>query len=160
MRTILYVLFGSIIYFSLKKWYGRWEENYKNMSNRIFFIISIIVTLSLIVGTEYWGAKVPGSFFERTEYENYLYIRLYPHTQEVKSYKVKAKIEATFIDMSDGEGGSEEERVYYINYAIMPNGGKITFYDNDESLKVNEIVEIYDDNRRKWGIELTNELPK
>ncbi len=54
----------------------------------------------------------------------------------------------------DGQSNSWKE--YRIEFAEMPNGGKVTFYNSDKALELGRIVTMYDDNGRYWGIELTN----
>lgn len=44
----------------------------------------------------------------------------------------------------------------------MPNGKKLTFYDNwdDEELELGKIVKVQHDYWRWWGVELTDQAAK
>lgn len=105
----------------------------------------------IIVVVPTWGERVPGSLFERDNYTRMIYVRMYPGDSEAKSYTVPALITA----YQDGDGYSSYH-VYSIDYAVMPNGGKIVFGDGGESLKLHKRVHLYDEKEREWEVELTD----
>jgi hypothetical protein len=113
----------------------------------------------LIFGTPYFGTKTPGSFFERNEYEGFFYIYLYPNGQKVKSCRVPALISSS-VETDEYDDDFYSWREYRIQYAQTPNGDKIKFDNSIETLKLNKIVELYDDNSRYWGVQLTDKKVK
>jgi len=169
MRIIFYVTSGIVSYFFLaflikklsKK--SALDDDHMGMIGFASFLISCLVAYSV----NNYGVCVPGHFFERNEYKKMIYVRLYPYDGDVKSYKVPAMIHANFVECGD-EG--EECRDYQIEYAVMPNGGKIVFYNPNDTMKIyngfdpengltiNEKVSLFDLKEREWGVELTSEL--
>ena len=125
-------------------------------------LIGILWMLGSTV-TAHYGTKIPGSRFERDNYEGLFYVNLFPDGQKVKSYRVPAMVSANYeasssYTNSNGDEQDVYEHVYRIQYAVMLNGGKVHF-DNSygfQDLELNKTVTLYDDDKRYWGIELTN----
>lgn len=164
-RFLLIVGFIILLYQLLKRLFGKQEIPCSEKPNLYLTVISIVLVFSVNYAIIFFGSKVPGSLLERNEYQTMLYVHLYPNRNEVKSYKVPAKIRSLMLnncvpDYDDG-AACESYKAYIIDYAIMSNGGKIIFdLDSQESLELNHIVWIYDENMRYWGVELTRETPK
>lgn len=127
--------------------------------------IGILVSLAIwMIGSSvvsHYGTKIPGSSFERDNYEELFYVNLFPDGQKVKSYRVPAMVSASYEASSsytDGNGDAQDvfEHVYRIQFAILPNGGKVSFNDPYEALELGKIVTMFDVDKRYWGIELTN----
>lgn len=155
-RNVIFIAVAVGLYWGLKWFYGKRDGTASDMPNKIFLWISIALALGLMFGMPYWGTKIPGSFFERADYQGMFYVNLFPDVQKVKSYRVPALIRATVESDTDQDDRSYSWREYRIDFAIMPNGGKITFYDADEYLELGRTVTLYDDNERYWGVELTD----
>jgi hypothetical protein len=120
---------------------------------KVWFINGAILAVFVIFLLSIrWGPRSPCAWFERNEYERRFYVRLYPYGGETKSYRVPALIKAY------KEGGGEESRRFYtIAYAVMPNGGTVTFDYQDESLQIDQRVKLTDTGNREWAVELTCE---
>lgn len=161
LRVLLSMAVIVLTYQALKfafRRMGWWEsENFKGYAG--------LLSLVAMVGVNYiaatYGTKVPGAFLERDDYEVMLYVRLYPDMNEVKSYWVPAKIESVTesycepaVDMGER---CESLQVYYIRYAVMPNGGTIVF-DEEGTVRLNEKEYVFDEQGRYWGVEMTNEV--
>ena len=130
------------------------------MPNKIYMWVSIALAVGLNFGTPYWGSKIPGSFFERAEYEEMFYVNLFPDGQKVKSYRVPALIRASVESDIDYDDKSYSWREYRIQFAAMPNGGQVSFYSADDFLELGKSVTIFDDYGKYWRIELTDEPAK
>jgi len=84
------------------------------------------------------------------------YVNLFPDGQKVKSYRVPAHIRALVGSKTDNSDQSYSCREYLIEFAVMPNGGKVTF-DSIESLELGKAVTLFDDNEKHWRVELTDQ---
>jgi hypothetical protein len=136
-------------------------NEFKGKDNKInlgYIIVLIIFTVGLfglafeVISYTQYGSEEIGSFMEKKEYTAYYYVNMYPGRSTSKNYKVKAKIHS--VKNSDRGG----ERRYHIQEAYFDNGKTITFFnDGDfETLKLNKLVSIDDDNKITWNIELTD----
>jgi len=161
-RDVLFITIAIGLYWGMKWHIGKRDGSAADMPNKIFAWIAVVGALGLMIGTQYFGNKIPGSFFERrTNYKGMFYVNLFPDGQKVKSYRVPAMVAASYEVVGDEMDGDHEvhdvyDRVYKIQFAIMPNSGKVSFNDPYEALKLGEIVTMVDDDKRYWGIELTN----
>jgi hypothetical protein len=163
MRAIAAIILMIAVYQGLKYLWGKRELSYIDKPNKYFFYGSIAVGVAAYFLVIQYGVKVPGSFFERSEYETMLYIRLYPDNNPVKSYKVPAEISKVIAEDcypgSEGQTECSSWSEYRINYAIMPNGGRIVF-DEDPAysiVELNRIISLFDVYEREWGVELTKD---
>lgn len=127
-----------------------------DMQNKVYFWALTVLVLGLVFGVPNWGSKIPGAFFERSDYQGMFYVNLFPDGQKVKSYRVPAVIRATIVEEGRGDD-CYSWREYRIEFAAMPNGEKVTFDNADEYLELKTIVPLYDDNGRCWGVELTDQ---
>lgn len=153
MLFIISVAVGIIVYYILKYLIGEGHKSFKN-SNRNKYILwfSIIVGIGVLVGPHWLGTKIPGSIFEKSEYETILYVRLYPENQTTKSYKVPAGIFKT---------GNH----YYVQYLKYPNDNSYIdvcweapcIPDGFVEVELNKFKNIIDAQDREWGVELTDE---
>lgn len=145
------------LYWGLKWFYGNRPGTASDMPNKTFSWLALVFAIGLIFGTPYLGTKIPGSFFERDEYEGMFYVNLFPDGQKVLSYRVPAMILAVVESTTGRDNESYSEQEYRVEFAIIPNEGKVTFdIDSSEHLKLGKIVEARDDKKRNWGIELTD----
>ncbi len=147
-----------VSYLILKRFFGRPKEDVSSNRNRIIVWICIVLSLAFIFIMSFWGMKRPGVIFERGEYKGLFYVYLYPNDQRVKSFRVDAMIYSFINSHDEGDGRSSSERRYGIEYALMPNGGKVTFNNSGdfENLRLDKIVRVRDDVGRWWGVQLTN----
>jgi hypothetical protein len=158
-RNIIFIAIAVIFYLGLTWSYGKRDVTVSDMTSKIYSWLAIALALGLILGTPYCGKKIPGSFFERDNYQGMFYVNLFPNGLTVKSYCAPALIQATIE--SDIDYHTETYRVLYswreykIDYATIPHMGKITFYNADQHLELNKIALLFDDNDQYWGIELT-----
>jgi hypothetical protein len=163
---ILFVLLSmAAIYFALKYTIGKsaesiqpwWDPN----KNTYILWFSIVCGIVLYYGISSYGNKIPGSFFERAEYETMMYVLLYPDHQKITSHKLPAQIRKT-------------DREYYIDYVVMADGSYLDLSgcegtvknsvnledlicDDPRSLILNKRISIHDSLDRDWIVELTNE---
>jgi hypothetical protein len=78
-------------------------------------LLAIAAVVGFFVVKHYWGDAVPGAFFERgAEYEQSVYLSLYPEGSTVKNYHVKGDI------WHHGD-------TYSLMKVYWPNGGYTTF---------------------------------
>ena len=87
-------------------------------------------------------------------------MNLFPHDGSPINYRVPA-----FIESKQNESSVEDEtfvdRVYYIKQANFPNGGYISFGDNDEQIVFpGKRTSVIDDSGKMWNVELTAEKVK
>jgi len=76
---------------------------------------------SLLFCKYYLGDTVPGAFFERgVDYDQVLYVNLYPEGSEAKNYHVRGRI------------WSHDDHTYQPIKVYWPNGGVTVFDDCDE----------------------------
>jgi len=166
IRIIIFIGLAIIFYQLFKLILNKPEKPLSQKHKSYIIIISVALAFALHTIVGFYGPKIPGHLFERNEYETMLYVRLYPNENEVKSYKVPAKIRRIVTSdcyPADNDTGQacDSWKAYLIYYAIMPNGGKIVFeLDSQESLELNKIVWIDDEEGRNWGVELTKEAPE
>jgi len=168
-RNYVFIACAVALYFGLKRVYGKWDGTVDDLPNKIFGWVALALAVGFIFGTPRWGSKIPGSFFERAEYKRMFYVNLFPDGQKVKSYRVPALIRASiesdsyYVDdaIFDGERTSSW-REYRIEFAIMPNGEKVVFYDafDLDYLELGKAVTIFDDYGKCWRVELTEQAPK
>lgn len=145
----------AAIYFALKYTIGKsaesiqpwWDPN----KNTYILWFSIVCGIVLYYGISSYGNKIPGSFFERNEYESMIYIRLYPNKQKTTSRKLPAKI-------------FKLDNKYYIQYIALSGGSYLDIcwyepciFDDSVELELNRVVTIYDSKNHEWYVELTNE---
>jgi len=158
IRNIIYIAIALGLYRALKHYYGKRDGTISDMPNRAFMWTTLVFAIGLIFGTPYFGTKVPGSFFERDEYREMFYVNLFPDEQRVKSYRVPASILVYLEGGYDYDNDPVYWRAYKIQFAIMPNGGKVTFGFSDDyvPLELGSTVTVYDDDERPWGVELTD----
>lgn len=102
-----------------------------------------------------YGDTTIGHQFEKKEYVENYYVNLFPEGSVSENYRVRAEIEAEEDFIDDGDDRGHTVRVYHINEAYFPDGKTITFYGDNEPLKVNKRVHIEDDDGREWQVELT-----
>lgn len=156
-KNLIFIAVAIAVYWGLKWFYGKRDGRTSDMPNKVFMWLSIALAVGLMFGPSYWGSKIPGSFFERADYEGMFYVNLFPNGQKVKSYRVPALIRASVESDTDYDDQSYSWREYRIDFAIMPNGGKVTFNDADEYLELDKTVTLLDDKERYWGVELTDQ---
>jgi hypothetical protein len=159
-RGIIFIAAAVALYWVLKWFYGKRDGTFQDMPNKVFMWVAVVFALGMIFGTPYWGTTKPGSFFERAEYQGMFYVLLYPNGQKVKSYRVPALVTSRVESQVDQDERSYSWREYRIEFAVMPNGGKITFYDSDELLELDGLVTMHDDQERYWGVQLTDQVVK
>ena len=158
-RNGIFTAFAVGVYWFLKLSHGKREGTVSDRPNSIFSCIALAVAVGLIFGTSYFGTKRPGSFFERDDYEGMFYVNLFPEGQEVKSYRVPAMITARVGETEYGDD-IYSWREYRIDFAAMPNGGKIAFDISDETLELGKKVTVVDNKERYWGVKLTEQPVK
>lgn len=115
-----------------------------------------------------YGPCVPGATFERNEYTARVYVNMFRADSDGKDYRVPTQIHAGLVDNSwesfDGEhtyGGGGTWRIYELQYADLPNGGRIVFDEEDRPrLKLGKRVVATDVNGSIWEIELTDQSAK
>lgn len=159
-RFLLIVGFIILLYQLLKRLFGKQEIPCSEKPNLYLTVISIVLVFSVNYAIIFFGSKVPGSLLERNEYETMLYVHLYPDEQQVKSYKVPAKVRREVTEDcypgNDGDTECTSWKEYFIEYAIMPNVGRI-YFDSDTPLELDRIIMMFDESTRYWGVQLTNE---
>lgn len=155
-RNILFIIASLGLYWGLKLLFGNRERTLSEKPNLKFTAISFLVAVGLIFGTTHFGTKIPGSYLERSDYSGVFYINLFPDPHGIKSYRVPALINASVESETDQDEQLHSWREYRLAIVFMPNTGKIPFYNADECLKLNEVVTLYDDHGKKWGVELTD----
>jgi hypothetical protein len=164
-RNIIFIAIAAAFYWVLKSLYGKRDGTVSDMPNKSYSWLAMALALGLILGTPYWGTKIPGSFFERNDYRGMFYVNLFPDGQTVKSHRVPALIEVSLENDTyyDDRLYSWHEykidyswREYKIDYAIIPNIGEISFYNADKCLELNKIAILCADNGQYWGVELTD----
>jgi hypothetical protein len=124
--------------------------------HKVYKVLKGTILIGLLYGIILYSplaSEKIGGIFEKSEYTTNYYINLFPENSETKNYLVKAQIHV-FTEEYDE---NTSERVYRLQEAYFPNGGKITFYDygDSESLSLNEKVYLKDDSGRYWDIVLT-----
>lgn len=155
-RNVIFIAVAIGLYWGLKWFYGKRDGTASDMPNKVYLWLSIALALGMMFGTPHFGIKIPGSFFECADYQGMFYVNLFPDAQKVKSYRVPALIRASTESDTDHDDRSYSWREYRIDFAIMPNGGKVTFHDADKCLELGKTVTLFDDNERHWGVELTD----
>jgi hypothetical protein len=157
-RNIIFIATAIGLYWGLKWCYGKRDGTASDMPNKVFSLLAFLFAIGFIFGTPYFGTKIPGSFFERDEYEGVFYVNLFPDGQKVLSYRIPAMISAIVESVTGQDNETYSWQEYRIEFAIIPDEGRVTF-DNDSSehLKLGKIVEVRDDNKRDWGVELTDQ---
>jgi len=153
LRGIIFIAFAVGLYWGLKWFFGKRDGTCSDMPNRVFFLIAFALAIGLVLTSYYWGTKTPGSFFERGHYQGMFYVNLFPDGLKVKSYRVPAMISCN-VGSDAYDDSYYSWREYRIEFAVMPNGGTVTF--NDNILELGRIVTMYDENGRYWGVELTD----
>lgn len=129
-------------------------------------IFTLLFGASILISN--YGAEKIGSIFEKSRYKTKYYVNLFPDMNSSKNYRVKAEIEADFVEWeeSDNQGNpiSKSHRVYYINKAYFPSGGYIIFdkerIPNDKGVEVRKKTLLVDTSGRYWWAELTSEKAK
>jgi hypothetical protein len=157
-RNVVFIAAAVGLCWGLKWFYGKRDGSVSDMPNKVYLWISIAMALGFMFLTPHWGSRIPGSFFERADYQGMFYVNLFPNGQKVKSYRVPALIRASVESDTDYDDRSYSWREYRMQFAVMPNGGRITFYHADEYLQLGKIVTLFDDNESYWGVELTDQL--
>ena len=160
-RNLIFIAIAIIFYWGLKWFYGKRDGTVSDMPNKIYSWFAMLLALGLIWGTPYWGREIPGSFFERDDYQGMFYVNLFPDGKMEKSYYAPALILVTVESDTDYHTETYPVlyswRVYKIDYASIPRRGKITFYNATiKNLELNKIALVLDDNDQYWGIQLTD----
>lgn len=161
-RNIVIIAVAIGLYWAIKRFRKENAGAISDKAGRIFALLAMVFAVSLMEVINHFGTKIPGSYFERhRDYEGMFYINLFPDGQKVKSYRVPAMVTASDDVVGTGMDGDHEiydvyGRVYKIQFAIMPNGGKVSFNDPYEALELGKMVTMFDADKRYWGIELTN----
>ena len=144
--AIFVVIFAGI-YCILVTFFGDWKKGtIRSRKNSLFAGACIASWYFFGLGINLFGTKVPGSLFERLEYdEAFIMVKLFHGTQRNQSLAVPASISC------------RSRYIYNINFAIMPGGRRIFFPGNQEPLILNERVDQYDDQHRDYGVMLTSQ---
>ncbi|MGH7486790.1 MAG: hypothetical protein ACREMY_14490, partial [bacterium] len=134
MRLVICIIVATALYFALKRVAGDWNRDFQATPNVYFYLVSfavaITLSLTLSVAINKFGAKRPGSFFERSKYEATLYVYLYPMSSEarkVTSHRVPAIISASIEGETDQDEHYQSWREYWLLSAFTPKGVRITF---------------------------------
>ena len=143
-QKAIFVLIFAGLYCLLVTLFGDWKKGtIRSRKNSLFAGACIASWFFFGLGINLFGTKVPGSLFERLEYdEEFIMVKLFHGTQRNQSLAVPASI-------------SYKSR-YNLNFAIMPGGRRI-FFPNQEPLILNEIVPQYDDQHHSYGVMLTSQ---
>jgi hypothetical protein len=148
-----FILVCSALYLTGKHLFGtKGDMNTGNNGKILGTAIAVTIVLSQL--RAWFGECIPGSWFERSRYTTEIYVNLFPDGSESKNYRVPALIEADFDEYDDGER-TDSYRVYRLRHVTFPNGGRASFDNNDETLKLGKRVSVRDDESRWWRVELT-----
>jgi hypothetical protein len=125
----------------------------------LVFACFIGKTIIQIVGTSFWGNHKIGSFFEQSNYTAQYYVNLFPENSETKNYRLKADIESFVENDIDQDDRAHFWKEYHIVRVYFPNGGYISFGEQDnESLEIGKRINQTDNDGEGWGVELTGEM--
>jgi len=146
MRFIIFVLAIFITYSILNHFIFKKKQINSTIKTWIVVFILLVFLGIDSLGTKIYGHQI-GNYFETTGYTADYYVNFYNNEKNTKNYKLKSSITR-----------DEETGVYILLSANWRNGGKLTFENNgyDTPLILNQKVEIYDDNDKRWFVELTN----
>jgi hypothetical protein len=157
IRNVVFIVVAVGVYWGLKYYYGDRDGTASDMPNKVFLWMSMALAAGLVIGTPYWGSRTPGSFLERADYQGMFYVRLFPDGQDVKSYRVPGFVRTSVESDMDYDDRVYSWREYRVDFAIMPNGGRVTCLDSDEYLRLGKKVNLFDDDGNYWGVELTDQ---
>ncbi|NCY21150.1 hypothetical protein EBX31_04230 [bacterium] len=144
------------LYFLLKFFFGNWKADIHDPKNGRLGGACFIILLLLFLGIPEFGNKTPGSFWERADYKGHYIVLLYPGRQATNSQEAVGLIECETESGTDQGDEPYTDKRYKIDYAIMSNGSRISFNpDSYESLEVNKVVRLTDDDGNNWGVKLT-----
>lgn len=143
-----------------------WNERYRHQGRRplkkersprillvLVFIVSLIFIRDVIVGSTPFGISTIGSVLEKRDYRERYFVYAFPEGSEEMSYRVEAEIHAYMQNSIFGA-----DRIYELEKLRMPDGSSVAFSKlagSGYSLEPHRIVNLLDDNGRKWRIELT-----
>lgn len=118
---------------------------------------AVLGTILVSFLTSQFGPKVPGSWFERSEYSAELYVNLFPQEGSPTNYRVPALIKSEKRESTVGDE-SFVDRVYTIVRADFPGPGHVSFGDLGEQIVFpGTRTSVTDNSGRKWHVELTSE---
>lgn len=141
-RGYFFVLVSIGLYWALKLTLGNRKASVQESPNRYFALASVAFFFLLKFGVGAFGLKIPGSYFERNEYEGYYQARLYKGEQRNNFQTVPAYIKAD-IETSQGygndEGTSYNDRVYVLDHIVLPDGKRLSFKSADTLIERNRI---------------------
>ena len=165
MRGITFISIAVCSYWVLKLCFGKRKGTIQDVPNKHFALFAIIVFFGLLFGVPYWGNKIPGSVFERKDYEGLYHAILYKNRDRSLPKKAVVLIESR-VDSSYGYGEEEDtifsDRRYRLKRLYLPEGGSVTFdYNDDSFLELDKVTNILkhnssDDSWSQWGIMLLN----
>lgn len=147
MTRVIVVIAAAVITFYMIKQFYLDRKNIKEKWRILLGVVVFFLYVSLdLLGVKIYGNQI-GHYFETSDYYAYYYVNFYTTETGTKNYKLKSYIYR-----------EEETGEYRIISAEWKNGGELTFDDQgySTSLILNDRVEIYDDNNKRWFVELTN----
>ena len=124
-------------------------------SNNVSGGIGLAFGVAVLCCKWWLGAKVPGSWFERSIYITEIMVNVRPENSKL-TYHTSATIEAGCKD----EVWWKDDHTYHLLKFDLPSG-RVTFYPDSEVaiLDLGDFEYVSDDKGRDWHVELTNEPP-
>ena len=129
-------------------------------------VVSFLVWAFLVkpVIVRFWGVPEIGHLFEkRKPYDTDYYVNLFPRNAEAKNYRLKARITVSEDNCYGSDNGSEDDfdcypGPIYLNRVTWPNGGASYFEECD--IEINQKKLCWDNEKREWLVELTDQRVK
>jgi len=162
LKALYFIIISAVFYWTLKLSFSR-KKTIQEVPNKYFGWASFVVFFALLLGTPKWGNNIPGSLFERREYEGTYLVIVYEGTQREVSEEALAHIESG-VEVHSGYGDEDDQfysnRTYRLRSLAFWNGKIITFDEgDDEELELNKTVNVTkynrnDDAMKTWGVKL------
>lgn len=146
IRTIIFVGVSVLFYHMIKDRFAKLDYTGKKTDKvgETPGFLAFALFLVLVLGTLFYGERMPGAMFERGEYDAMMYVFLFPGNQLIRCQRLPALISRDH----NGE--------YVIHYVETPGGRKITFGVSPAIVELDRIVEVYGDSRT-WMVMLTDQ---
>jgi hypothetical protein len=152
---------GVLLYWALKYFFGDLKSDHQTLPNKWFLVVAAVSTgFFSFIWQPYYGSAEPGAFFERDTYKRMFFVILVHPRDKQAEYRVPALISARMTDVETNKDYYIKYKKYFIEYAVMPNRGKIVFDDNIDwldGLIVDKQVTVDDHEGRSWLVTLTRD---
>lgn len=152
LPLIVYISFISIVTYGTKKYFDvkGIRNGFADLITSIVFFTSIAICFLVgYLGSSYYG-HVIGNFFEKSNYEEKYFVNVFESDKTSKNYRLPADIRRS-------------EKTYYVLKVYWPNGGNISFVDedgytlNEPRIYINRKTRVLDRHDKDWIIELTKD---